>query len=104
LCAKGRELVRAWDESERIYATAEAACARDFQDYKGSSLGLLRSTGSSFPTISRPSSSVSLAPGGIAEALGHRSSFPGMPLAQVNTMQPAFPHPERSPVWNGVGF
>ncbi len=25
LCGKGRELVRAWDESERIYATAEAA-------------------------------------------------------------------------------
>jgi hypothetical protein len=25
LCAKGRELVRAWDEAERIYATAKAA-------------------------------------------------------------------------------
>ena len=25
VCATGRELVRAWDESERIYATAEAA-------------------------------------------------------------------------------
>jgi hypothetical protein len=25
LCAKGRELVRAWGEVERIYETAEAA-------------------------------------------------------------------------------
>jgi hypothetical protein len=25
LCAKGRELARAWDETERIYETAEAA-------------------------------------------------------------------------------
>jgi hypothetical protein len=25
LCAKGRELMRVWDETERIYETAEAA-------------------------------------------------------------------------------
>ena len=25
VCATGRELVRAWDEAERIYGTAEAA-------------------------------------------------------------------------------